>query len=61
MEDGRPARLAERHRRVPYSRRKKTQEKREILGDMCITFGAILQAVAWLWFKESLIQPIQIF
>jgi hypothetical protein len=61
MEYGRPARLAERNRRVPYPRLKKTQEECEILDDRCITFGAILQPVAWLWFKESLIQPIQRF
>jgi hypothetical protein len=33
----------------------------EILDDMCISFGALLQAVGWLRFKEFPIQPIQSF
>jgi hypothetical protein len=41
-------------------RGEKAQKIYEVFNDICISFGAILQAVAWLWFKESLIQPIQI-
>ncbi len=40
-------------------RPQKNLEIDEILGDMCITFGAILQTVAWRWFKESPIQPME--
>jgi hypothetical protein len=37
----------------------KTHEICEIFNDKCISFGAIMQALELLWFKEPVIQSMQ--